>query len=140
MKKQIGVWINLKKAVITSLEENNHEVKTIYSFIEGRERIPGEKKAFTRFGNQVLEFGKKKQNRLANEKREYLKKVLNELKGADEIVLSGPAGMKTELEKLIQDNTVISSRLKGVETTDSMTENQIVAWVKKYFEGKIKSF
>jgi hypothetical protein len=140
MKKQIGVWINLKKAVITSLEENNHEVKTIYSSIEGRERIPGEKKAFTRFGNQVLEFGKKKQNRLANEKREYLKKVLNELKGADEIVLSGPAGMKTELEKLIQDNTVISSRLKGVETTDSMTENQIVAWVKKYFEGKIKSF
>jgi hypothetical protein len=140
MKKQIGVWINLKKAVITSLEENNHEVKTIYSSIEGRERIPGEKKAFTRFGNQVLEFGKKKQNRLANEKREYLKKVLNELKGADEIVLSGPAGMKTELEKLIQDDTVISSRLKGVETTDSMTENQIVAWVKKYFVGKIKSF
>lgn len=140
MKKQIGVWINLKKAVITSLEENNHEVKTIYSSIEGRERIPGEKKAFTRFGNQVLEFGKKKQNRLANEKKEYLKKVLNELKGADEIVLSGPAGMKTELEKLIQDDTVLSSRLKGVETTDSMTENQIVAWLKKYFEGKIKSF
>ncbi|HEY8661059.1 MAG TPA: hypothetical protein VIL78_18650 [Hanamia sp.] len=140
MKKQIGVWINLKKAVITSLEENNHEIKTIYSSIEGRERIPGEKKAFTRFGNQVLEFGKKKQNRLANEKKEYLKKVLNELKGADEIVLSGPAGMKTELEKLIQDDTDLSSRLKGVETTDRMTENQIVAWVKKYFEGKIKSF
>lgn len=136
MKKQIGVWINLKKAVITSLEENNHEIKTIYSSIEGRERIPGEKKAFTRFGNQVLEFGKKKQNRLANEKKEYLKKVLNELKGADEIVLSGPAGMKTELEKLIQDDTDLSSRLKGVETTDRMTENQIVAWVKKYLREK----
>jgi len=54
---------------------------------------------------------------------------LNELKGADEIVLSGPAGMKTELEKLIQDDTDLSSRLKGVETTDRMTENQIVAWV-----------
>lgn len=65
---------------------------------------------------------------------------MNELKGADEIVLSGPAGMKTELEKLIQDDTDLSSRLKGVETTDRMTENQIVAWVKKYFEGKIKSF
>lgn len=52
-----------------------------------------------------MEFDKKKQNRLANEKREYIKRILNELKDADEIVLSGPAVMKTELEKLIQDGT-----------------------------------
>ena len=101
MKKQTGIWIDTKMAVIVSLTESNHEVKTILSSIEGRKRIPGETRLFSRFGFQILDFGKKKKNRLANEKREYLKKIVTEIKDATEIVLFGPAGMKIELEKFI---------------------------------------
>ena len=122
--------------MIVSLTENNHVVKTILSSIEGRERIPGETKAFTRFGNWFLDFGKKKKNRLANEKRRYFKTVVNEIKIANEIVLFGPAGIKKELKKFIQDDAVLAFRIKAVETTDSMTENQMTAWVKKYYQIK----
>jgi hypothetical protein len=136
MKKQTGIWIDTKKAVIVSLTENNHEVKTIPSSIQGRERITGETRAFSRFGFQFLDFAKKKKNRLANEKREYLKTVVAEIKNATEIVLFGPSGMKIELEKFIQDDTVLASRLRAVETADSMTENQMVAWVKNHYQHK----
>ena len=50
MKKQAGIWIDAKKAVIVFLEGNNHTLKTIHSNIESRERIPGQTKWFTRLG------------------------------------------------------------------------------------------
>lgn len=136
MKKQTGIWIDTKKAVIVFLEENNHTVRIINSGIEGRVRITGEVKWFTRFANQYLNFEKKKENRRSNEILNYLKKVTNEIKSVDELVLFGPAAMKTELEKTIRNNTTHSPVIRAVETADSMTENQVVAWVKDYYKIK----
>ena len=135
MQNQIGVWIDLTKAVVVLLDKNNHDVRTIPSLIEKKERIPGETKLFGRFGAQFLEFNKKKENRLANQIREYLKEVVKEIKGASEIVLFGPADMKTALEKFMRDDKTLAGKIKSVETTDSMTNNQIVAWVKKYYQN-----
>lgn len=136
MKKKAGIWIDTKNAVIVFLEENNHTVKTIQSDIETRERVPGEKKWFTRFGNQFFDFKKKKDNRRANEIRNYLKKVCDVIQPAGEIVLFGPAAMKKELEKSIRNDPAITTEIKAVETAGSMTENQIAAWVKQFFMNK----
>jgi len=43
MKRQTGIWIDTKQAVIINLEENGHSVNLINSGIESRIRIPGEK-------------------------------------------------------------------------------------------------
>ncbi len=133
MKKQAGIWIDAKKAVIVFLEGSNHTIKAIHSNIESRERIPGETKWFTRFGNQFLNFEKRKKNRRANEIRNYLKDVVNEIQHSDELVLFGPASTKKELEKAVLMNAPHSPVIKAVETADSMTENQMVAWVKNYY-------
>ncbi len=139
MKKQTGIWIDSKKSVIVFLDGNNHTVRIINSGIESRVRIPGEVKWFTRFANQYLNFEKKKENRRSNEIRNYLKKVINEIKSTDELVLFGPASMKTELEKAIRNSRTDLPVISAVETADSMTENQIVAWVKNYYQKKIDS-
>ena len=136
MKKQTGIWIDTKKAMIVFLEENDYTIRIINSGMESRVRIPGEVKWFTRFANQYLNFEKKKENRRSNEIRNYLKNVVNEIRNAEELVLFGPAGMKTELEKMIQNDPVLSRVISGVETADSMTENQIVAWVKNYYQKR----
>jgi hypothetical protein len=136
MKKKTGIWIDTKQAVVVFLEGSTHTIKTIHSNIESRERIPGETKWFTRFGNQFLNFEKRKKNRRANEIRNYLKDVVNEIRNTDELVLFGPAGMKTELEKAIWKETTHSPVIRAVETADSMTDNQIVAWVKNYYHNK----
>jgi len=136
MKMKTGIWIDTKKAVIVFLDEDSHTVKTVDSLIESRERIRGESKWFTRFGSQFLNFETKKKNRRSNEIREYLKKVANEIKDTDELVLFGPAIMKTELEKIIRNEAKQPLVIKGVETADSMTENQMIAWVKQYYQKK----
>ena len=136
MKKQTGIWLDKEKAVIIILTEGNHAIKHIDSDVEGRERFPGEGKNFGRFGSQFLSMENKKKNRTKKQLTAYLKRIVTEIKNADEIVLFGPAGMKTELEKIIKEDHQLKEKLVGVKTADSMTENQLVAWVKEYF-GKV---
>ena len=76
----------------------------------------------------------KKKNRLKKQSAEYLKRIIPEIKNSDEIVLFGPAEMKTELEKLILKDHNLKDRLMAVKIADSMTENQLVAWVKKFYK------
>ncbi|RLD22121.1 MAG: hypothetical protein DRI54_08625, partial [Bacteroidetes bacterium] len=65
---------------------------------------------------------------------EYLKRIILEIKNSDEVVLFGPAGMKTDLEKMILKDNNLKGKLVGVKTADSMTENQLVAWVREFYK------
>ncbi len=134
MEKKTGVWIDTKKAVLVILEKKQHTVSTIHSFIKSRERIPGEVKWYTRFGSSFFNFEKKKERRKNHDVQKYLRKVINEIKDSDEIVVFGPGQMKTELEKNIRNEPSMISIMKSIETTDSMTDNQVIAWVKNYYD------
>lgn len=134
MKNYAGIWIDTKKAVVVHLNANEPIVRVIESGIEKRTRIPGEGKQYARFGNQYLDFEKRKENRLDHEIKNFLEEVINEVKVDDEILVIGPSAMKTELEKLILKNKIPSPAIRAVEPADSMTENQIVAYVKQFFQ------
>ena len=43
MNKRVGIWIDTKQAFIIFIKERGHVIKVVRSYIEGRERIPGEK-------------------------------------------------------------------------------------------------
>ncbi|MEQ8361874.1 MAG: hypothetical protein RIF39_00790 [Cyclobacteriaceae bacterium] len=129
-----GIWIDLKKAVFVNLHKDKKELKTILSEIDPQERTPGESKVSVRFGNQFSNLEKQKENRLNNQTKEYLNLVTKELSHSDAFVIFGPAGMKHELEKLVLKNKDLSKKLQGVKTADSMTDNQIAAWVVDFFK------
>jgi len=133
MKKQTGIWLDKEKAIIITLDGDKHKITTINSDIITKERFDGEKKKFGRFGSQFLNQEKKVERRLKKQTSTYFKNILGEIINVDEIVLFGPANLKNELEKLISDDTVMASKLKAVKTADIMTENQMVAWVKKFY-------
>lgn len=135
MKKKTGIWLDRKKAIIITLFEYNHLLKKIESGVITRDRVPGETKMFGRFGDQFLSLEKTKKNRLNEQITKYLKSLIIEIKNVEEFVLFGPGNIKNELEKLIRKDNVLSSKLKAVETADSMTENQMVAWLKKFYFG-----
>jgi pantothenate kinase-related protein Tda10 len=134
MKKYAGIWIDLKKAIIIFLEGKSATSKTIYSNIETRERYEGEGKVFGRFGDQYLTHEKQKEKRLEKEVGEFAKRVLNEIGKVEKLVVFGPAQMKDKLKKKIQQNRNLSSVLTEVKSADSMTDNQVAAMVKDYFE------
>jgi stalled ribosome rescue protein Dom34 len=63
-------------------------------------------------GNSFFSFEKKKQHRKEHVVQKYLKRVINEIKDFDEIVMFGPGQMKTELEKNIRHEPSMISTIK----------------------------
>ena len=134
MKVQTGIWIDTQQAVIVTLhDKEEHSREVLESGISSRERVPGETKDFGRFGDQYLDPEHKKEHRLEQQKKDYFKALAERVKGTAELVLFGPAGMKIAFEKYIRENRTLADKLLAVETTDSMTENQIAAWVKDFY-------
>jgi len=133
MIKQTGIWLDKEKAYVINIAEGNHTIKTIESDISIRERFEGEGKEYGRFGGQFLSMENKKNNRIKKQSVEYLKRIILEIKNSDEVLLFGPAEMKTELEKMIRKDNNLKDKLVAVQAADSMTENQLVAWVKEFY-------
>ena len=136
MEKNIGIWIDTSQAVIVELLNGEHTIKTIESNIETRERIPGESKKYGRFGGQYLTYEKNRENKKIAQTNQFLKILLQEIENCEAIVLFGPSIMKTIFEKEIKNNLNTIHKLVGVFDADSMTENQVVAWVKDFYKNK----
>lgn len=133
MKKQTGIWLDLEKAIVITLNESGYKLKIIESGIETKERFDGEKKKFGRFGNQFLNDETKKKRRIEEQTDRFLKRIFNDIKNVNEIVLFGPASSKRKLAELLSSDKTMAKKLKAVKTADLMTQNQMVAWVKKFY-------
>jgi len=132
--RKVGVWIDQKEANIITLNRGTIYSKTIYSDVETRIRIEGEKKQFGRFGDQYLVDEKGKENRIKEYTQKYLLRVLKELTKADEIFLFGPAQTKFRLEKLISEIPEIAVKFKETKTSEKMTHNQKSAYVRDFYK------
>ncbi len=134
MTKQAGIWIDKSKAIIIYLVGNTSTLKEVKSTVETKVRFEGETKQFGRFGQQFLSHKEKQDLRETRQKKEFLHVLMSQLERVDEMVVLGPAEMKIKLQKLILQDHKMRHKLKGVESSDSITNNQLIAWVKKYFE------
>jgi hypothetical protein len=133
--RKIGIWIDQKEANLITLTKNAIYSKTIYSDIETRVRIEGEKKQFGRFGDQFLVDEKGKENRIKEYTQKYLLRVLKKLHSADEILLFGPAQTKFKLEKLISSIPELAIKQREIKTSENMTHNQKLAYVKDFYKN-----
>jgi len=138
MKKNIGIWIDTKQAVVIKLSNNTHSIKKIESHIETRERVPGESKKYGRFGNQYLTYEKNRLNRRNEQTKYFLKSLLKEIENCESVVIFGPSNMKNNFAKEIKNNMQFSNKLAGIANSNFLTENQMIAWVKKFYNGQIR--
>jgi len=135
MKKNIGIWIDTKQAVIVKLSDNlDHSLKKIDSNIETRERVDGETSKYGRFGNQYLTYEKNRKNRKNEQTNVYMKNLIKEVQDCEKVVLFGPSNMKKIFEKEIKKNIQIADKLVGVSNAELLTDNQMVAWVKDFYK------
>ena len=133
MKKNIGIWLDFKQAFIITLKNEEHSIKQIESNIEFRERVEGETKKFGRFGGQYITYEKQRENKRLNQTNEFIKQILKEIAACDSFVIFGPSKMKKLLNKEIKNNLLIANKLLGVFKATQLTENQMIAWVKDYY-------
>jgi hypothetical protein len=133
MKNQLGIWIDTSKAIIVMLKDEKEQVKEIISDIENRVHhgIEGDKGSYA--GSTHINHEKKFDERKKNQINDFMNTVFEEIKHSDEIYVFGPAEIKLKLKQRIESDEKVSSKLKSVETADSMTLNQVVAQVKEFY-------
>lgn len=135
MKRQTGIWIDSSKAIIISLEGQKEEkITEIDSDIENDiyHHKEGNKGTFSgsHHSTNETQFAERKKEQLDY----FLKSIIAYIKGSDELYVFGPAATKIKLEQKILEGKLIDvSKLKGVETSDKMTLNEIVAKVKQFY-------
>lgn len=67
----------------------------------------------------------------------YYKSVINEVEYADQVFIFGPDEARIDLKKEMSKSKKRFSKVVGIERADSMTERQIVAKVKQFFNKNV---
>jgi stalled ribosome rescue protein Dom34 len=120
MRKNVGVWIDHRKAVIVRLTDGVEEIHSIESDMEKHVRHSGASPE------------DQQDHRFTNHLKEYYAKVISFLHDAGSILILGPGEAKGEFEKRL-DAESFGARIVGIETVDKLTDHQIVAKVREHF-------
>jgi len=123
MKKQIGLWIDHRKAVIVIVTEEGEELKKITSNMEKHVRFTGGTASEDGSTEDVRD------RQFGNHLNSYYDEVIAVIRGADSIQIFGPGEAKGELEKRLEREG-LKAHIFAIETVDKMTDHQISAKVR----------
>ena len=124
MNDKVGIWIDHKKAVIVSASEDRVSAKTLESDVgpharySGPQDAGGEKKYEERHGQQL---------------DRYYDEVISQLGQPEAVLIFGPGEAKLQLQERLSRSKALAERIVGIETTDKLTDPQIVAKVKEHY-------
>jgi hypothetical protein len=133
MKKVAGLWIDRKKAVIVVATDKGDEIKVIVSNVDKQlGRSEGVRSA-THYESQLVPADDRRERRLTGQLNIYYDSVVACIQDAEEVLLFGPGEAKDELRKRISKNKG-GVRVIGVQAAEKMTDRQVSAKVRHYFE------
>ena len=122
-KIKLGVWMDHTTAHIIEIENNTITSNTIESL-----SIKGNRQNFG--ADESL-----KQNTEQDQLSEFFKRISVVIHDYSEVLIFGPTNAKTELHNLLKEDTQFNDINIDIETTDYLTENQMHAFVKEYFDS-----
>ena len=128
MKKQAGLWIDHRKAVIVIVTESGEEIKEISSNMEKHVRFTGGRGSEDGSSEDVRD------RQFGNHLNSFYDAVVAVLRDADTLQIFGPGEAKGELEKRLKDKG-FKGHILAVETMDKMTDRQISAKVRERFQA-----
>jgi hypothetical protein len=136
MKKAIGLWIDHRRAVVVTLIDGAEEIKRITSDIEQQVRYTGSAHGSR---DDTTEIRRDRQDRRFDHYlSQYYRTVIDCLLDADAILILGPGEAKGELKKQMESDG-LSEHIVGLKTTDKLTDAQIAAKVREYFQKPVST-
>jgi hypothetical protein len=131
LKAEAGLWIDHREAFIVVLSKTGEKTKRIESTGEKQLRRSGEP-ATGRFEYQAVPADDSRQREYTGHLTRYYDEIVAYLHDAGAVLIFGPSEAKGKLKKRFE-NDKTGPRLIRTETTDKMTEPQIVAYVRHHF-------
>lgn len=132
--KKTGIWLDKNEAIIVTIENENEHLEKIPSNIE-HFHIGGGSGTKFKGGPQDVVQDSKYLDREKHQLRAYFKDIVSRIKDTDALVLFGPADTNTKFYNELQLNyKSLGKKTKDVQKADSMTDNQVKAWVRDFYK------
>ncbi len=127
MKKEVGVWIDYKQAVIVINLDQEEEIRHVTSGITALQTP--ETPPPSRFSESADDQKDKTVQELLNS---YYEEVVSYLQGTTSILILGPDDAKTELQKYLQKSG-LGEQIIGIITSGEMIVEQLTAEFRQRF-------
>ena len=124
MSHDVGVWVDHRKAVIVSIAAGEVTTRTLTSDVEAHPHYSGSQEG----GGE-----KKYEERHNQDLDRYYDDVIGQLGKPDALLLFGPGEAKLQLKARLGRSKMSSESIVAVESTDKLTDPQIVAKVKEHY-------
>ena len=135
MKKNTGLWIDHKDAILVSIEGGESVVRHVASSAEPHHKPSGGWKSGGTSVAQSVSNEHIDEERRKHQYHAYYQQVICLLKDSDRIAVFGPGEAKIELAKEIAKVGEMHKKEVAVEACDRPTENQFIAKVKTFFSA-----
>lgn len=131
MKKEVGLWIDHRVAVVVILVDHSEEIKHILSNMEKHVRYSS---ASESSGSHDDAAEDTRDRRFDDHLDKYYDEVIVALGDAHAVLILGPGEAKIEFQKRLE-HQASNGRVVDVEAADKMTDSQIAAKVRQHFRG-----
>lgn len=128
----MGLWIDHRKALIVTVSGKGEKTSVIESKAEKQPGRFDGVRSTTPYEAQKVQADGRQDVKFADKLNSYYDEVISALRNAESILLFGPGEAKSELKNRLEDDH-LAHLIQAVETADQMTDPQIAAKVREYF-------
>lgn len=132
MGREVGVWIDHRKAMIASITDQGEEMALVISKAERQPRRAGDSPLQGRSEPEREPMSNAKQRKFTGHLNVYYDAVIAALRDARGILICGPGEAKGELKRRL-GRAKLGARVLRVETEDKLTERQLMKKVRSFF-------
>jgi hypothetical protein len=133
MGTKVGLWIDHRKALIVAVTDKGEEIRLVISKIDKQPGRSGGLRSTAPYESQLVPPDDSRERRSTGLLNIYYNAVIASIRDAESILIFGPGEAKGELKKRLVRNK-LHGRIVGIETIDRMTDRQIAAKVRRYFQ------
>ena len=134
MKTHVGLWIDHRKALIVAMTDTGEMTRLVISKIDKQLGRFSGVRSTTPYESLQVPADDSRERKLTTSLTRYYRAVIASVGDAESILIFGPGEAKGELAKRLRRDG-LGALVAGVETVDKMTDRQIAAKVRAYFEN-----
>ena len=135
IKKEVGLWIDHRKAVVVTFEGSTEKMQEITSDIESHMQSSNNRDSGSHNSSHQSAGEDVRDRHFGDHLESYYDRVISFIQNAESIWIFGPGEAKVELENRLKVKK-LGARIVGIATVDKMTYSQISAKARGYFFSK----
>ena len=132
MKKEVGLWVDHRKAVIVTIKNGVAVTREFDSDMEKHVRFSGGSDSSDSGDSHGSNAEDQRDRKFGDHLNQYYDGIISLIRDAESIWIFGPGEAKAELENRLK-KADLGARIVGIYPVDKMTTPQIIAKVQSHY-------